>query len=163
MIVVSDTSPICYLFLIGCQDVLPILFDRVILPQAVCDEMKREGAPLLLQTWIAQPPDWIEVQSVVIEHEAELDRLHPGEREVIVLAERLKADLVLLDEKAARQVAEERGLRRTGLLGILDEAATRGLIDLPTAIERLQHTTFRASPRLLKLILDRHQKRRENV
>jgi predicted nucleic acid-binding protein len=86
-----------------------------------------------------------------------LGRLHLGEREAITLAAQLKADLIVLDEKAARRVAVERGLYTTGLLGILDEAATRRLIDLPTAIERLQRTTFRASPRLLKALLDRHQ------
>lgn len=87
-----------------------------------------------------------------------MDRLHSGEREAIWLAEELKADLIILDEKPARQIARERGLNLTGLLGILEIAATRQLIDLPTVLERLQQTTFRASPRLLKSLLERHQK-----
>jgi predicted nucleic acid-binding protein len=62
-----------------------------------------------------------------------------------------------VDEKAARRVAVERGFNATGLLEILDKASTRRLIDLPAVIQRLQRTTFRASPRLLKALLDRHQ------
>jgi predicted nucleic acid-binding protein len=69
----------------------------------------------------------------------------------------LRADLIILVEKAARQLATERGLWVTGLLGVLDEAATRGLVDLPVAVERLRQTTFRASPRLLEALLQRHR------
>jgi predicted nucleic acid-binding protein len=119
--------------------------------------MAHPSAPTELQIWIEQPPTWLDIQPVRIEPDAKLDRLHPGEREAIALAEQLGADLILLDEKAARQIAAERGLNVTGLLGILDEAATRGLIDLPTAIDRLRQTTFRASPWLLKWVLYRHQ------
>ena len=75
-----------------------------------------------------------------------------------MLAEELKADLIILDEKAARQIARERGLNLTGLLGILELAATRRIINLATVLERLQKTTFRASPRLLRSILSRYQK-----
>ena len=89
MIVVSNTSPVCYLLLISQIDVLPTLFNRIMLPQAVREELLSEGAPTVVQTWIAQPPTWLEIKPVVTESDAELARLHPGEREAIVLAERL--------------------------------------------------------------------------
>lgn len=158
MIVVANTSPLCYLPLIDHVDVLSILFGQVLIPQAVHDELNAAEAPARLRAWIAQHPAWIAIQPIIMRSDAILDHLHPGEREAIVLAEQLNADLVVLDDKAARQAALGRGLNVTGLLGILEEAATRGLIDLPIAIDRLQRTTFRASPRLLKSILDRHQK-----
>lgn len=126
------------------------------IPQAVRDELNAEGAPAIVRTWIAHPPSWLQIQSVVTTPDASLDRLHLGEREAIALAAQLQAELIVLDEKAARRIAVERRLNTTGLLGILDEAATRRLIDLSTAVERLQQTTFRASPRLLKALLDRH-------
>lgn len=85
-----------------------------------------------------------------------LERLHSGEREAIVLARQIQADIVLLDEKAARGAARELGLRVTGLIGILDESATRGMVDLLTAVGRLRRTSFRVSPQLLKALLDRH-------
>lgn len=37
MIVVSDASPICYLLLIDCIDVLKALYKVVVIPQAVAD------------------------------------------------------------------------------------------------------------------------------
>jgi len=43
----------------------------------------------------------------------------------------------------------------SGGLGVLGEAATRGLVDLASAIDRLRKTTFRCSPALLKTTLDR--------
>jgi len=156
MIVVADASPICYLLLIGHVDLLQRLFGQVVIPHAVHDELSAEGAPTIVRTWIAHPPSWLQIQYATTP-DASLGRLHLGEREAITLAAQLKADLIVLDDKAARGVAVERGLHTTGLLGILDEAATRRLIDLPTAIKRLQRTTFRASPRLLKALLDRHQ------
>jgi len=66
-----------------------------------------------------------------------------------------KLSNILIDEKAARLVARERGLRVTGILGVLGEAATRGYVDLASASDRLRKTTFRCSPALLKATLDR--------
>jgi predicted nucleic acid-binding protein len=103
------------------------------------------------------PPRLARGQQIVIERDPMLDRLHRGEREAIILAEQVRADLVAIDEKAARQAVAERGLNVAGLLGILDEAAARGLIDLLTCVERSQQPTFRASPHLLKSLLDRYR------
>lgn len=41
-------------------------------------------------------------------------------------------------------------------LGVLDFGARRGLLDLPAALDRLERTTFRASPRLLRVVRERH-------
>jgi predicted nucleic acid-binding protein len=156
MIVVASTSPIYYLVLIGEIDVFPQLFERAIVPQAVCNELNAQGVPAQLQNWIAQPPAWLEIQSVVNEPDANLERLHPGEWQAILLAEQVGADLLVLDNKAARQIAVARGFKVTSLLGLLDEAATQGSIELSGAIERLRRTTFRVSPTLLKSLLERH-------
>jgi predicted nucleic acid-binding protein len=44
----------------------------------------------------------------------------------------------------------------TGLLGVLEQAASQNLIDLPDVISRLQKTSFRASASLLNSLLKRH-------
>lgn len=156
--VVSNTSPINYLVLIGQMDVLPALFGEITIPQAVRDELTHPDAPAPLRAWIAHPPTWLHVEAVVSdETDPTLQRLHRGERDAIVLAERLNADLILLDERAAREVALTRGLQVTGLIGVLDEAATRDLVDIQDAVARLQETSFRATPRLLRWLLDRHR------
>jgi predicted nucleic acid-binding protein len=42
------------------------------------------------------------------------------------------------------------------ILGILDQAATMKLIDLPTAVQNLQSTSFWASDSLIQKLLDKH-------
>lgn len=84
-----------------------------------------------------------------------MEKLQASERAAICLAESMKADIVLIDEKAARRVAVDRGLRVTGLLGVLGEAASRRLVELAPAIDSLRMTSFRCSPALLRATLDR--------
>lgn len=158
MLVISDTSPICYLVLIEHIDLLPHLYNRVVVPQSVYEELGVAGSSEAVRSWIANRPNWLEVQAIAILPNiivvAGLDR---RECEAIALAEQLQADVVLLDEKRARRVAVERGLDVVGLLGILGSAADQGLIDFADAIERLQNTNFWASPTLIQSLLNRYQ------
>ncbi len=162
MIVVADASPICYQILIGEIELLPKLFDRVFVPQAVLAELRAEGAPKSVRDWASHPPAWVSVVSVSTASAAGVETLQAGEREAIWLAEALKADLLLLDEKSARRAASGRGLKVTGVLGVLAEAASRGLLNLPEALDRLTRTSFRYSPALLKEVLGRFPERRDS-
>lgn len=85
MIVVCDTSPICYLLLIDQIEVLPQLFGRVIIPQAVRDELLAEGSAAVIQSWISQPPAWLEIRSIAIMLTELPEKLGAGEREAISL------------------------------------------------------------------------------
>lgn len=155
MIAVADTSPICYLILIGAIDLLPKLFSRVLVPHAVLAELLHEDAPVAVRNWASNLPPWICAEETPLLATSGLEKLQTGERAAILLAELVKADIILLGEKAARGIAANRGLRVTGLLGVLGEAATRGLVELAPAIDRLRTTSFRSSPALLKATLDR--------
>jgi predicted nucleic acid-binding protein len=64
--------------------------------------------------------------------------------------------LLLVDDLAARRVAASRGLVLTGVLGILDRAATQGWIDFADEIAKLQQTNFRASSSLVEKLLQKH-------
>jgi predicted nucleic acid-binding protein len=155
MIAVADASPLCYLVLIAEIDLLSKLFVHVAVPQVVINELLHEDAPEAVRAWASNLPGWIGVEENPLSASTGLERLQGGEQAAILLAESMRADIILLDEKAARRVAAERGLRVTGLLGVLGEAATRGLVDLAPAIDKLRTTTFRSSPALLKATLDR--------
>lgn len=159
MIVVSNTSPLNYLVLIGAVDILPQHFGSISIPAAVRTELSDPGTPESVRTWIAQPPGWLHIHHVASGHDVQLDALHQGEREAILLAERLNADLIILDEQAARAVAKQRGLHVTGTLGVLNEAGAHGLIDIPDAVSQLRQTSFRAAPSLYKWLLDQHRQR----
>ena len=142
MIVVADTSPICYLLLIGEIELMAQLYRQVLIPQVVQQELADERSPAVVQTWINQPPQWLVIQTVDVPSDSDLDNLDPGERAAIVLAEQKGADLIVIDDLSGRQVAKSRLFRVTGLLGVLDEAARQNLVDLPGAIARLQQTHF---------------------
>jgi predicted nucleic acid-binding protein len=153
MIVVSDTSPINYLLLINQIDLLPRLFQQIIVPDVVRDEMVDPSAPLFLQQWIANPPPWFTVQTVSVVDET-LDALDPGEQAAISLAQTLPADLLIIDERLGRQIASDRGISIIGTLGILDDAASQGFVELSDAIARLQQTNFRISRRIIQALLE---------
>jgi predicted nucleic acid-binding protein len=118
MIVVSDTSPINYLVLIELHDLLPKLFDRILIPEAVHRELQSDAAPVPIQRFLAEAPDWLNVRSSSAIDPA-LQPLDSGEREVIALALSTGADAVLLDERKGRHAARERGLRVSGTLGVI--------------------------------------------
>ena len=57
-LVVADTSPIFYLLSIGQIDLLPLIFARILVPDAVYRELSHPAAPEILRRWTAELPDW---------------------------------------------------------------------------------------------------------
>lgn len=156
MIAVLDASPLCYLLLIGEIDLLPQLFSRVVVPQTVILELRHDDPPATVRNWASNLPIWISVEDTPDTFSADMEKLQAGERAAILLAELIQADIIIIDEKAARLIAGRRGLSVTGILGVIGEAATRGLVDLTRAIDRLRRTSFRCSPALFKATLERY-------
>ena len=156
MIAVLDASPLGYLLLIGEIDLLPQLFSRVVVPETVILELQHDDAPATVRNWASNLPIWIFVEETPDTFSAGMEKLQAGERAAILLAELIQADIIIIDEKAARLIAGRRGLSVTGVLGVIGEAATRGLVDLTLAIDRLRRTSFRCSPALFKATLERY-------
>lgn len=163
MIVVADTSPLNYLILIGEADLLYKLYGRVLIPQAVLSELQHSGTPSAVIEWIKNRPQWLEVRHIIIPSEAKTEELDLGESEAIALAEEYKPDvLLLMDEETGRLVAARRNLRSTGTLGVLHDAAARGLVDVKAAIESLKNTNFRAADKLFDWLLANDRRREES-
>ena len=154
MIVVADASPLHYLVLIEQIAVLSLLYGQVIVPSVVCEELQRPQTPEVVRLWMAHPPPWLDLRPPQAEHDTGLLRLGAGERQAILLAQATGADVLLIDERHGRRVARSRSLRTLGTLGILDEAAARGLLDLPAALTRLQATNFRVTREMVQVLLD---------
>ena len=125
----ADTSPLVYLFRIGKLGLLHALFDRVLVAEAVTEELARgrvEGAK------VPDPSDyrWItHAQPGVRDVPERLMNFGAGEREAILLALEGQAQWVILDDLEARQAADELGVRIIGTVGLLVLAKKRGLID----------------------------------
>jgi predicted nucleic acid-binding protein len=60
--VVSDTSPLNYIVLIDLQHILPELFERILIPAAVREELQSAGAPEPIARFMAAAPAWLETR-----------------------------------------------------------------------------------------------------
>jgi predicted nucleic acid-binding protein len=139
------------------------LFDKIIIPVAVHDELTDDGTPAVVRAWIAQTPSWLEVR-------ANPDRsgdnavtrvLDEGESAAIALAGAIGADLILMDDRDGVAYARAEGFAVTGTLGVLDLAAQRGLINLAQAFTRLKATSFRYRQGLLDALLAQRPEEKE--
>jgi predicted nucleic acid-binding protein len=158
-LVVADAGPLHYLVLTGKIELLPELFERVLVPQVVRDELANAEAPQAVRDWIAHAPGWLDVRPAHPGDDVAVAKLDAGERAAIALAVAVKAELVLMDDREGVGIARRRGLAVTGTLGVLDLAARRGLIDLAGAFERLKTTSFYYRQGLLDALLARHATR----
>lgn len=61
LLVVADTGPLRYLIEIGHIEILPRLFQKILVPTLVFDELRHDSAPHLVKLWAKTPPDWVDV------------------------------------------------------------------------------------------------------
>ena len=143
MIVVSNSSPLISLARIGRLNILASLYERILVPTEVHYEVTEAGRGLPGAEEIRNA-GWIQVAPQRLPADRSLERacqdLGAGERSVLLLAQALPSDLVLLDEWKARRVAKAAGFSIMGCLGVLEAATRKGFIsDLRQAyIELLQ-------------------------
>ncbi|HEV8606408.1 MAG TPA: hypothetical protein VGQ99_13630 [Tepidisphaeraceae bacterium] len=112
MLVVADTSPISYLILIEEVEVLPKLYGRVLIPPQVLAELQSQAGPGPVRAWASNPQEWLEVKApVALDMTLAVDE---GQRAAICLASELKADQLLMDDRAGREVAARMGISTAG-------------------------------------------------
>ncbi len=152
MIIVADTSVLLNLGLIGEIDLLRVLFGGVIAPKAVHDEFARLAASSGRFAGLTMP-EWVNSRRVsddtlVTQLRATLDS---GESEAIALALELHADAVLMDEAEGRSLAQARGLRTIGIVGILIQARRAGLVPAlgPLFLALRERAKFRLSSKIV--------------
>lgn len=148
MKVVSDSSVLIHLARIDRFSLLRRLYSEIIIPRAVWRETVDEGnsRPGAPETRLARKANWLTVASVEKKtgiHRLLRQILDAGEAETIALAYEITADLVLLDESAARHQAGRLGLRKTGSIGVLLRAKRECLIDeVRPELDALRATSF---------------------
>jgi len=158
MPVVSNTSPILNLAIIGKLSLLHEQLGEILIPKAVLDELRvEEDLPGSSDIRNAIELGWLVVKKVLDQNQVrilalELDR---GESEAIALALQVEAEWILVDEREARKICKELGLKVTGVLGIILKAWRNGkLSSLKKIIEELiSKAGFRISDELYQSIL----------
>ncbi|MDZ4286399.1 MAG: hypothetical protein U0984_00480 [Prosthecobacter sp.] len=158
--VISDTSPINYLVLIGEIEVLPKIFQRIVIGPAVLQELRHPRAPAQVRAWAQQPPSWVR-QSSPRHLLTDLD-LDIGETEAISLAKEEAGSLLIIDERKGRRVAASLGILVAGTLNILEEADRGNLLSFEVAVDKLSKTNFRMNEEVLADIFERIRLRKQS-
>lgn len=156
MIVISNTSPLMNLAVAGQMTLLEKLYGKVIIPEAVRNELSHMAAQ---EAGMQNPSNfpWLETRQVKNQFSVNIltVELDLGEAEVIALAMEMKAERVLLDERRARNVARRAGLNVMGLLGVFMEAKHKKMIDevKPILDGMMQKAGFRVGKELYTRVL----------
>ena len=126
--IIVNSTPLIALAKANKLEILKGLYEHIIIPEAVYREVTEKDDVAAQRIEAAR--EWIEVRKV----DYNLDRrmykakLHDGEVEVMLLAQEIGADAVIIDD-AARKTAEYLGLPLTGTLGVMSKAKQRGLLE----------------------------------
>jgi predicted nucleic acid-binding protein len=144
--VVSNSGPLMALGKLGLVSLFHALYDSVLIPTAVYEEVVTRGLeqnqPDAYAVQLAIARNEIGVIDVPPETMSEVIRtwpLHMGEKHAIQLAVTAAADWVLLDDRLARECAQQVGLNVKGTLGIIVAAYRRQLLSLPEVEEIVHH------------------------
>jgi predicted nucleic acid-binding protein len=153
MIVVSDTTPLSSLILINRFYLLKEIFQFVLIPTEVAAELNHIS---YFKSAIEVNNSWINIVDVTNKSKkAELMLvLDEGESAAIALAIEQNANLLLIDERKGKAIAENIGIHTTGTLGILLQAKRNGLIkEIKNDLYKLRQHNFWISDQLIKEFL----------
>ncbi len=153
-LVISDSGPIFSLAIIDKLEILNGLFDGIYIPKAVWEELTRDKTAGHYQRIVEYFEDKVKEISGFNELTFVMDY---GESESVILYKELNADYLLIDDKKARNIAENFGIQCIGTIGILSIARDKGLIgQLKPLFEMFIKNKRYYSLKLLNPILKRH-------
>jgi predicted nucleic acid-binding protein len=138
--VVSNATAIIHLSRINKLSLLRNLFSKVIIPRAVYSELAVPGEVGCEEIMQGVKKGWIIVKDIRDRTSTyELAALlHKGEAEAIILAEEVKADYLIVDERVARHIAASRKIKVIGILGILSLCVKLNIININEALRLSQ-------------------------
>jgi predicted nucleic acid-binding protein len=146
---IADSGPIISFARAGFLDLLRGVIGELWIPGAVYEDIvvKGKGKPGLEEV---RQAEWIKRKEIEDKNKLELLALElgQGEKEAIVLAEELKA-ILIIDDRKARLEAERKGIQTIGTLWIVKEAKDKGLINkAKQAGDKLRDTGLRLKEEL---------------
>jgi predicted nucleic acid-binding protein len=158
-VAVADSGPLHYLALINHADILEHLFEKILAPEAIHAELLHPNAPTPVKLLINSPPVWLQFTQV-----RDISKLSPivhrGEAQTLQVAIENHVQTVLIDDSQGRKLAHDFGLTVLGTVGILEIAAERDLIELPTALAALRRTNIFVAESILTAAFERDKSRK---
>lgn len=153
-IIIADSSPLISLAIIEKLELLPQLYQRVLIPPAVWDEVTVQGFGLPGAEMVSQVK-WLERETPLPVLSETLSILvDRGEAEALALAQSNPNSIVLLDDAQARRIAERLSIPRIGTLGILRRGKKAGLIsEVKVLIEKLRSNGIYIGSNLVEAVL----------
>ena len=132
--IITNTSPFIALSIVGMVPLLWELYDKGYVPKAVFQELTTSANENDFgRTEIINAVEEEKVKIYSVKDSTLVQRmygkLHNGELETIIGGKELNADFVLIDERAARNMAKNFFLTPIGTIGILRLAKSQGKID----------------------------------
>lgn len=155
-ILIADTSPLISLIVTKNLNILFNLYNEIYLPRAVWNELNNHIE-------IAAYKNEMSSLSTLVK-DVELDLVFPGidkgEIEAITLYQKMNADLLLIDDKKAREIAESIHINCIGTLAILIKAKRTNLIISlrEVFIELLNNTRYYKTEVLNQILLFEKEK-----
>lgn len=160
MIVISDTTPIISLLKAGKLELLEELYQTVVVPEAVYDELTKNHVYEKEKKEIEKCA-FLTIEEVNNIESVRILRnvtgLDAGESESLVLYGEKKADLLLIDEHKGRIVAKKMAVKHIGTAGILMLAFDKGILtakEVRETLDILLVCDIRLSRKLCNKILD---------
>lgn len=155
MIIISDTSCITNLFQINSLEILPKMFGKILIPEAVFDELMTFHKNTFTTHLLANKIELAKVTDAKSLQTAKHFDLDAGETEAIALALQIENIALIIDEKAGKKAAEKLGIKTVGLLGVILLAKQKNHIaSAKLLLDDLQSkTTFHFSDSLYNKII----------
>lgn len=154
--VIVNSTPLIALCNSDLLFVLKELYGEIVIPNAVFEEVTAKPDSACQQ--IRQNTDWIKIEKAdtSVDRTMYKAKLHAGEVEVMILAQQKpQADLVVIDDYAAKKAAKYLGLTVTGTLSILLKAKKEKIIESVTdAVDKIEDNGFYISDKIRQQIIE---------
>lgn len=151
--VIVNSTPLIVLCGIGKLNILKEMYEEIIIPSAVFREVTAKDDSACVQ--IKSAGAWVHVEQIKDHGEKKMykAKLHDGE--VMILAQERNADLVILDDNAAKKTAKYLGLTVTGTLGVLVKAKRQGIIEeVRSLLSEMRQNGFYVSKTVESMVLE---------
>ncbi len=156
-LIISDSGPIFSLAIVDKLELLEDLFDDIYIPKAVWEEITKNHTTEHYQRIVEFFQNRIKQISETNKLTFVMDY---GESEAVILYNELNANFLLIDDKKAREVAENFGINCIGTIGILSIAREKGMVtELSPIFQSFLKNKRYYSVKLLNMILKLHNEK----